>query len=121
MEAWASQKSLRRGDGSDDGHGGNFPGQKRSHETHQSRTDPEARLYKKSFGKGSKLAYLGHTLGENGNGLIAAAMAIQTDGHAERDAALLMPMSARPTARNASRWAPTRPAAQRTLSPVHVL
>ena len=50
----------------------------------------EARLYKTSYGKESKLAYLGHALVENRNGLIAAAMATQADGHAERDAALLM-------------------------------
>jgi len=89
IQAWASQKSFRRKDGSDDD-GTNFRGQKRSNETHQSTTDPEARLYKKSYGKESKLAYLGHALVENRNGLIAAAMATQADGHAERDAALLM-------------------------------
>ncbi len=78
IQAWASQKSFRPKDGSDDGDGTNFRGQKRSNETHQSTTDPEARLYKKSYGKESKLAYLGHALVENRN------------GHAERDAALLM-------------------------------
>ena len=56
----------------------------------QSTTDPDARLYKKSYGKESKLAYLSHVLVENRNGLIAAAMATTADGHAERDAALLM-------------------------------
>ena len=95
IQAWASQKSFRKKDGSDDGDGTNFQGQKRSNETHQSTTDqsttdPEARLYKKSYGKESKLAYPGHALVENRNGLIAAAMATQADGHAERDAALLM-------------------------------
>lgn len=59
IQAWASQKSFRPKDGSDDGDGTNFHGQKRSNETHQSTTDPEARLYKKSYGKESKLAYLG--------------------------------------------------------------
>ena len=47
-------------------------------------------LNRKSYGKESKLAYLGHALVENRNGLIAAAMATQADDHAERDAALLM-------------------------------
>ena len=89
IQAWASQKSFRKKDGSDDD-GTNFHGQKRSNETHQSTTDPEARLYRKSYGKESKLAYLGHALVENRNGLIAAAMATTADGHAERDAALLM-------------------------------
>ncbi len=90
IQAWASQKSFRKKNGSDDSDGTNFHGQKRSNETHESTTDPEARLYKKSYGKESKLAYLGHALVENRNGLIAAAMATQADGHAERDAALLM-------------------------------
>jgi len=47
-------------------------------------------LYKKSYGKESKLSYLGHALIENRNGLIAAAMVTHADGYAERDAALLM-------------------------------
>ncbi len=46
----------------------------RSNQTHESTTDPDARLYKKSYGKESKLSYLGHALVENRNGLIAAAM-----------------------------------------------
>lgn len=87
--AWASHKSFRKKDGSDDD-GTNFHGQKRSNDTHRSTTDPEARSYKKSYGKESKLAYLGHALVENRNGLIAAAMATGADGFAERDAALLM-------------------------------
>ena len=65
IQAWASQKSLRKKDSSDDGDGANFHGQKRSNETHASTTDPDARLYKKSYGKESRLAYLGHALVEN--------------------------------------------------------
>ena len=90
IQAWASQKSFRSKDGSDDGDGSNFHGRKRSNETHESTTDPDARLYKKSYGKESHLAYLGHALVENRNGLIAAAMATTADGYAEREAALLM-------------------------------
>ncbi len=90
IQAWASQKSFRSRDGSDDGDGTNFHGQKRSNETHESTTDRDARLYKKSYGKESKLSYLGHALVENRNGLIAAAMVTHADGFAERDAALLM-------------------------------
>jgi transposase len=74
IQAWASQKSFRPKDGSGDGDGENFHGQKRSNKTHESTTDPDARLYKKSYGKESKLSYLGHALVENRNGLIAAAM-----------------------------------------------
>jgi transposase len=89
IQAWASHKSFRAKDGGDSD-GANFHGQKRSNDTHESTTDPDARLYKKSYGKESHLAYLGHTLVENRNGLIAAAMVTQADGYAEREAALLM-------------------------------
>jgi transposase len=90
IQAWASQKSFRAKDGSDDGDGTDFRGRKRSNKTHESTTDGDARLYKKSYGKESKLSYLGHALVENRNGLIAAAMVTEADGFAERDAALLM-------------------------------
>lgn len=89
IQAWASQKSFRPKDGSDDG-GDDFHGQKRTNQTHASITDTDARLYKKSDGKESKLSYLGHVLVENRNGLIADAMVTTADGTAERDAALLM-------------------------------
>ena len=70
------------------GGGSNFHGQKRKNDTHKSTTDPDARLFKKSYGQESKLSYLGHALVENRNRLIAAAMATHADGHAERDAVL---------------------------------
>ncbi len=89
IQAWASQKSFRPKDGSDDD-GDDFHGQKRTNQTHASTTDNDARLYKKSYGKESKLSYLGHVLVENRNGLIADAMVTTADGTAERDAALLM-------------------------------
>jgi transposase len=90
IQAWASHKSFRSKDGTGGGDGTNFHGDKRSNETHQSTTDADARLYKKSYGTESRLSYLGHALVENRNGLIAAAMATHADGYAERDAALLM-------------------------------
>jgi transposase len=92
IQAWASQKSFRKKGSSDprDGDGTNFHGEKRTNDTHESSTDPDARLYKKSYGKESQLAYLGHALVENRNGLIAAAMVTTADGYAEREAALLM-------------------------------
>ena len=85
-----------------------FADKKRSNDTHQSTTDSDARLYKKSYGKESKLSYLGHALVENRNGLIAGAMATQADGYAERDAALLMLAErGNKAVRAASLWAPT--------------
>jgi transposase len=93
IEAWASHQSFQRKDDDgkpDAGAGGNFHGEKRGNDTHASKTDPEARLYKKSAGQEAKLSYLGHVLVENRHGLIAAAMTTQADGTAERDAALLL-------------------------------
>jgi transposase len=96
IEAWASMKSFRRKDGSDEpptpGRNGqnNFHGQKRSNETHQSTTDPEAKLYRKGNGQESKLCYMGHLLMENRNGLIVRTTLTQASGTAERDAALGM-------------------------------
>jgi transposase len=90
IEAWASQKSFQRRDGTIDGDGANFRGQQRRNDTHASTTDPDAKLYRKSNGAESRLAYLGHLLIENRHGLIVDAMATQADGRAERDAALRM-------------------------------
>jgi len=90
IEAWASQKSFQRKDGDTDGDGSDFRGQQRKNDTHASKTDPDARLYRKSNGAESRLAYLGHLLIENRHGLIADAMATTADGTAEREAGLLM-------------------------------
>jgi transposase len=90
IEAWASQKSFQRKDGGTDGDGRNFHGQGRKNETHASKTDPDARLYRRSHHGEARLAYLGHLLIENRHGLIADAMATHADGDAERDAAILM-------------------------------
>jgi hypothetical protein len=90
IEAWASQKSFQRKDGGTDGDGRNFRGQERKNDTHASKTDPDARQYRKSSGAESRLAYLGHLLIENRHGLIADAMATVADGYAEREAATLM-------------------------------
>jgi transposase len=65
-----------------------FHGQKRSNDTHQSRTDPEAKLYRKGKGKEAKLSHMGHVLNENRNGLIMGIVATEASGTVERDAAL---------------------------------
>jgi len=98
VEAWASIKSFRPKDGSDDpptADGGrnreaDFHGQKRSNQTHASTTDPEARLYRKGPGKEAKLCFMGHALMENRNGLVVDACLTEANGHAERIAALHM-------------------------------
>jgi transposase len=89
IEAWASVKRFVKKDG-----GRNptvdFKGEKRSNETHQSTTDPDARLYKKSEGDKSRLSYLCHALMENRSGLVVDAETTLATGTAERDAALAM-------------------------------
>jgi transposase len=90
IEAWASHKSFQRKGGSDDQDGTEFHGQKRCNETHASKTDPDARLYKKSAGKEAKLCYMGHALMENRHGLAVHGVATHATGTAEREAAETM-------------------------------
>jgi transposase len=92
LEAWASQKSFRRKDGGDDpeSDGRDFRGQERKNDTHASRTDPDARSYRKSNNAETRMAYLGHLLMENRHGLILDAQASVADGFAEREAATTM-------------------------------
>lgn len=97
LEAWASLKSLQRKDGKNppppDDPGNptvNFHGEKRSNQTHESKTDAEAKLARKGEGKEAKLSYSGNLLVENRNGLIVDALAWEANGTAERDTALLM-------------------------------
>src|SRR5258707_12152302 len=63
----------------------NFRGEKRSNVTHQSTTDPEARLAKKGRGFEAKLAYIGHALMENRHGLLVDFQLTHATGTAERD------------------------------------
>ena len=97
IEAWASHKSFKPKDGSEPPPGDgtrnptvDFHKQKRSNETHQSTTDPDARLFKKSKGAPAQLCYLGHVLMENRNGLAVAVRLTQATGTAEREACLEM-------------------------------
>jgi transposase len=96
LEAWASHKSFKPKDGSgtppDDPKNPtvNFHGQPRRNDTHQSTTDPEARLYKKAVGREAKLGYLAHLLTENRHGFIVDTAVTDAMGTAERDAALMM-------------------------------
>ena len=94
LKAWASMKSFRPKDGSgnppDSGRNGeqDFRGETRSNETHQSATDPDARLYRKGNGQESRLCYMGHAVMENRNGLAVWGEVTRATGTAERDAAL---------------------------------
>jgi transposase len=109
IEAWASMKSFKPKDQSGDqapppASGRNaevdFKGHKRSNETHESTTDPEARLYRKGRGMEAKLCFIGHALMENRSALIVDTRLTSADGHAERIAALAMiePRADRPRA-----------------------
>jgi transposase len=97
LEAWASQKSFQRKEDKptappdDPGNPTvNFRGEERANDTHESKTDPECMLARKSEGKESRLSYSGNLLVENRNGLIVDAEVFQANGTAERDAALVM-------------------------------
>jgi transposase len=96
VEAWASLKSFQRKDEKpnppdDPGNPSvDFHGEKRSNETHESTTDPDALLARKGNGKEAKLSYNGNLLIENRNGLIVTTELFQANGTAERDAALVM-------------------------------
>ena len=96
IEAWASHKSFQRKDRptpppDDPGNATvNFHGEARSNDTHESTTDPDARLARKSGGHEAKLAYCGNVMIENRNGLVVDTELLQCNGMAERDAAMLM-------------------------------
>jgi transposase len=89
IEAWASRRSFvekkeppQRGTGA--------RGRKLLRDTHESKTDPEARLFRRSQAAESRPSYLGHVITENRNGLVRAACVTQSSTKAEREAALAM-------------------------------
>lgn len=99
IEAWASMKSFQPKNPEDPNKGGSegsrnperdFHGEQRKNATHESKTDKDARLYKKAKGSESKLTYMGHVLMENRNGLAVDIEVTQANGKAERSAALKM-------------------------------
>jgi len=97
LEAWASLKSFQPKEqkaGAPPDDPGNpsvdFHGQKRSNDTHESKTDPDAKLARKGPGKEAKLSYSGNLQVENRHGLIVNAEVLEANGRAERDAALVM-------------------------------
>ena len=97
LEAWASLKSFQAKDKESssppDDPGNptvNFHGEKRSNQTHESKTDPDAHLARKGLGKEAKLSYSGNLLVENCNGLIVSSTVWEATGTAERLSALAM-------------------------------
>jgi transposase len=118
LEAWAGQKSFRRIDdeqppaasGEEGGSNPtvNFHGEKRRNDTHFSTTDPDAMQARKSRGSAAMLAYRGHLLTENRNGLVVSTHTTQAYGTAERDAALFGSADGREHSRQWSRHARSR-------------
>src|SRR4030095_14845630 len=97
LEAWASVKSFQPKNKKSlpppDDPGNptlNFHGEKRSNKTHESKSDPDALLARKSAGKEAKLSYSGNLLVENRHGLIVSSLVWEATGTAERDAAMAM-------------------------------
>ncbi len=118
LEAWASHKSFKPKGGAgrppDDPKNPtvNFHGETRRNDTHQSTTDPDARLYKKAIGREATLGYLGHLLTENRHGLIVDTAVTAATGTGERGAAIVMlgelPLTSRRVTVGADKWYDTR-------------
>ena len=94
IDAWASLKSFKPKDDNDDDSDSNgwsdFKGKSRKNDTHESKTDPEAKLMRKGNGKEAKLSYAGHALMENRNGLLVDLRISEANGRAERELATAM-------------------------------
>jgi transposase len=95
--AWAAIKSFQpkdKTDGDSQPGGRNpdvdFRGDRRRNDTHESKTDPDARLYRKAEGQESRLCFMGHILMENRNGLAVDARVTHANGTAERKTASAM-------------------------------
>lgn len=94
-KASKSKRKGGRGKGPRGGGGGSNPtvsfhGQTRKNDTHESTTDPEAKLYRKGYGKEAKLCFSAHALMENRNGLLVDLRIAEANGYAERTVALAM-------------------------------
>lgn len=97
IRAWASHKSFVPKDGPPPPSSGsrsnpevNFRGQRRTRDTHESKTDPDAELFRKSHNEGAIPCYMGHVLMENRNALVVDTQVTKAHGRAEREAALQM-------------------------------
>src|ERR1700746_1764660 len=115
VAAWASMKSFRAKDGSDEPPSGgrngerDFHGETRSNATHASTTDPEARLYRKGLGKEAKLSYIGNVMTENRHGLVVEVELGAASGTIEREAAQTMVVRYSPGSRRITLGADNRP------------
>jgi transposase len=103
VHAWASLKSFQekekhkskdddKQDPDDRNPSVDFKGEKRTNDTHESKTDPEAKIFTKSKGEAAKLSYMGHAMTENRNGLVIDARLTEPGYYEEPTAALEMAM-----------------------------
>lgn len=102
IEAWASMKSFRpkeEDDKGDSNRWSSFKGEKRKNETHESKTDPEAKLIKKANGQAARLCFAEHVLMENRNGLIVDMLVEKAVGASEPTCALELIRRALPVGR----------------------
>ena len=92
IEAWASLKSFRpkHENGGDNNGWGEFRGEQRRNDTHESKTDREAKLMRKGNGREAKLCFAAHALMENRNGLLVDLAVSEASGTSERETALSM-------------------------------
>ena len=90
IEAWAGHKSFRQKDEAKEPPQGpkSFHGESRTNDTHQSTTDPDARLYRKGLGKEAKLSFMGHAVIDNRHGLVVGAQLTHATGRAEPTTAI---------------------------------
>ncbi len=121
IEAWASHKSFRQRTARPMLRGSNptvdLSNTTRRNDSHQSTTDPDARLYRKSLNAEAKLSYFGHVLMENRNGLVVDTDLTHANGTAECEAAITMVTRLRGGASNAGRRQGIRPARPRCRAP----
>jgi transposase len=89
LEAWAGMKSYQKKEKPPE-NGSGSRGQQLLRDTHESTTDPEACLYRKSRQDPFRLGYLGHVLMENRNGLPVAGQVTTASPKGELEAAIDM-------------------------------
>ena len=89
LEAWTNRRTFQPKE-PPPSQGTGSRGKKLLRDTHESKVDPQARLYKKSAAGECKPSYRGHVMLENRNGLVVEALATQSSTTAEREAALAM-------------------------------
>lgn len=90
IEAWASEKSYRKKPGEPPVKGSGHDGEVLKRDTHESRTDPDAKMYRKGLKTGWKLQHMAHAVSENQHGLVVATSVSACSPRAERHAAIAM-------------------------------